>query len=45
MSIIDQNKTELMNFLDIKYQQNRWTGNPDEIGTDIAATLLKTGYC
>jgi len=24
------------------YQQNHWTGNPDEIGADIADRLLKT---
>jgi len=31
----------LEEFLRWKYLQNRWTGNPDEIGTDMADRLLK----
>jgi len=31
----------LEGFLWWKYRQNHWTGNPDEIGTDIADRLLK----
>jgi len=32
----------LEGFLSLKFQQNYWTGNPDEIGTDIADRLLIT---
>ena len=31
----------LEEFLRWKYLQNRWTGNPDEIETDMADRLLK----
>jgi len=33
---------KLEGFLCWKYQQNHWTGNPDEIGVDIADKLLIT---
>jgi hypothetical protein len=32
----------LEEFLGWKYKQNRWTGNPDEIGAGITKRLFKT---